>query len=129
LISGVVDKNGVPRIPVQVAGKVHGAVIDTGFNGDLELPEVLRQHVNPRWTFQAISHLAAGVTVLEDVYTVDFTFYGKLVEAEATFVEGDDILIGTRLLRGYSLRIAFGPVGYTSSYGRVQIRELPERSA
>ena len=45
--------------------------------------------------------------VEEYLYLVDFPFDGRVVQAEATFVSGNRILIGTRLLREYSLQINF----------------------
>ena len=48
-----------------------------------------------------------GQSVEEDVYLVDFPFEGQVVQAEATFVSGSRILLGTRLLREYSLQINF----------------------
>lgn len=51
--------------------------------------------------------LAGGQSVEEDVYLVDFPFDGRVVQAEVTFVYGSRILIGTRLLREYSLHINF----------------------
>jgi predicted aspartyl protease len=107
LISGRVTTDGVPTIALQVAGQTYQATIDTGFNGDLELPESLREVVNPRWVFEAIFNLAAGIAVREDVYQVDFPFDGQVVDAEATFVDGDQILIGTKLLRQYRLTMNF----------------------
>lgn len=74
-----------------VGGAMCRAVIDTGFNGDLELPEFLRRSVNARWVFRAPSLLAGGVVLEEDVYRVDFSFDGQSIEAEATFVRGDEI--------------------------------------
>lgn len=38
MITGRVSNEGVPIIQLAVAGKTWSAVIDTGFNGDLELP-------------------------------------------------------------------------------------------
>jgi hypothetical protein len=43
----------------------------------------------------------------EDVYLVDFPFYDQIVRAQATFVAGNEILIGTRLLRPYRLEVNF----------------------
>jgi len=123
LISGVVDRTGTPVIRLVVAGFAYDAVIDTGFNGDLELPETLRKYVNPRFEFQAISQLAAGVTVEDDIYSVDFPFDGNVMRAEATFVDGGGILIGTRLLRGYRLLIDFSPPD-SPSQGRVQLQRI-----
>lgn len=118
------DRSGTPVIRVEIAGTQHDAVIDTGFNGDLELPETLRKNLNPRFAFQALSLLAAGVTVEEDIYAVDFPFDGEIVQAEATFVDGSDVLIGTRLLRGYRLEINFAPAG-SPSEGTVQLQRIP----
>ena len=42
MIAGSVSNDGVPVITLEVAGQDWSAIIDTGFNGDLELPEALR---------------------------------------------------------------------------------------
>ena len=83
------------------------ATIDTGFNGDLELPDALREPLNAQYVGRATAALAGGQSVEEDLYLVDFPFDGRIVQAEATFVSGSRILIGTRLLREYSLQINF----------------------
>jgi hypothetical protein len=41
LIDGNVTESGVPAIDVQHGGQRWRAIIDTGFNGELELPELL----------------------------------------------------------------------------------------
>ena len=43
----------------------------------------------------------------EDAYLIDFPFDGLTVEAEATFVSGDEILIGTGMLAQHRLEIVF----------------------
>jgi hypothetical protein len=48
-----------------------------------------------------------GQSVEEDLYLVDFPFDGRIVQAEATFVPGSRILMGTRFLSEYSLQINF----------------------
>ncbi len=83
------------------------AIIDTGFNGELELPERLRSHVNTRFVGRATSLLAVNQRIEEEVFLVDFPFDGRMVRAQATFVDGDEILIGTRMLRDYRLQIDF----------------------
>jgi predicted aspartyl protease len=55
VIKGKVTSNGVPTISFKIADGVYRAVIDTGFNGDLELPEKLRKHFRPRLLGQATS--------------------------------------------------------------------------
>jgi predicted aspartyl protease len=46
LIDGIITEDGVPAIELDVGGRCWQAIIDTGFNGELELPERLRSHVN-----------------------------------------------------------------------------------
>ena len=41
------------------------------------------------------------------MFVVDFPFDGAITQAEATFVTGSQVLIGTHLLRQYALRIDF----------------------
>ena len=70
------------------------AIIDTGFNGDLELPEALRAAVRPRFIGRISSALAGGQRIEEDVYLVELPFDGHTVHAETTFVPGNEILMG-----------------------------------
>jgi len=107
VILGVVSVEGLPTIMLAIAGRDWPATIDTGFNGDLELPDVLRDPLNAHFVGRATAALAGGQSVEEDLYLVDFPFDGRIVQAEATFVPGSRILIGTRLLREYTLQINF----------------------
>ena len=86
MIQGRVTSRGVPTVSIPVAGSDWPATIDTGFNGDLELPEALRMAVNPRFTGQIVSSLAGGQVIEEDAFVVDFPFDGEMILATATFV-------------------------------------------
>jgi clan AA aspartic protease len=97
----------VPAIEVEIGSQRWQAIIDTGFNGELELPEQLRSNLNAQFVGRATSLLAANQQIEEDLYLVDFPFDGRMVRAQATFVDGDEILLGTRLLRDYRLQIDF----------------------
>ena len=107
MIYGTVSVDGVPTIPLSIASQDWRATIDTGFNGDLELPELLRNSLNARYVGQVTSALAGRQTIEEAVYLVDFPFGGEVIHAEATFVDGHQMLIGTHLLREYRLQINF----------------------
>ena len=107
MIRGSVSPEGIPTIALSVAGGDWAAVVDTGFNGDLELPDVLWESLNPRYVGQAVSSLAGGQVVEEAVFLADFPFDGRMTRVEATFVSGNRILVGTRLLRSYRLKIDF----------------------
>jgi predicted aspartyl protease len=107
VLTGTVTDNGVPVVMLQVSEQTWAGIIDTGFNGDLELPDGLRFSVNARFIGRASSSLASGQTIEEDVYLVDFPFDGRTVQAEATFAPGSEILVGTQLLQSYRLEIHF----------------------
>ncbi len=107
MIEGIVTEDGVPAIEVEVGTRRWQAIIDTGFNGELELPEPVRPHVNAQFVGRAASLLAANQQIQEGVFLVDFPFDGQSVRAQATFVNGREVLIGTRMLRDYRLRVDF----------------------
>jgi predicted aspartyl protease len=107
LIAGVVNRDGVPVIELSIAGRTWTAVIDTGFNGDLELPTALRSALSPRFIGRTRSFLAGGKYVDEDSFLVDFPFEGGVIRAEATFVPQAELLVGTHLLRNHRLEIDF----------------------
>lgn len=107
MIEGIVDEKGLPVVTLLIAGQEWKATIDTGFNGDLELPYALGPHVSARFFGRGLSYLAGGQSLEEEHYLVDFPFDGRVVRALATFVTGDEILIGTHLLTDYHLLINF----------------------
>ena len=107
MIQGTVSDTGVPTITLSITGQEWAGTIDTGFNGDLELPEALREALSPQYMGEVTSILVGGQTIVEELYRVNFLFDGKMIPAEVTFVADSDILIGTRLLREYRLQIDF----------------------
>jgi predicted aspartyl protease len=107
LIDGIITEDGVPAIDVELVSQHWQAIIDTGFNGELELPERLRSHMNAEFVGRVTSLLAANQRIEEDVFLVDFPFDGRTARVQATFVDGDAILIGTGMLRDYRLRVDF----------------------
>lgn len=107
MIGGSVTEDGVPAIEVHLGGEVWWAIVDTGFNGDLELPRRLQAHVNASFVGRAFSLLAANQRIEEEVFLVDFPFDGTTIRAQATFTDSDEILIGTGMLREYRLDVDF----------------------
>ena len=107
MISGTVTHDGVPVITIELTGRTWTAIIDTGFNGDLQLPVSLRDRLGARFVGRVRSLLASGLSIEEDVYLVPFPFDGETVQAEATLVSASEILIGTKLLSKHRLEIDF----------------------
>lgn len=104
---GTVNPKGTPTINWHIDGQDWQTVIDTGFDGDLELPDKLFssrvvEHLGP-----TLNQLAGGVIVVEELYQVQVEFDGRAILAEATFVLGDEILLGTGLLDEYRLIVDF----------------------
>lgn len=107
MIAGRVDAEGVPAIEIEVMGRKWRAVIDTGFNGDLELPDALKDIMGAKFTGRIHSLLAGGQMIEEDGFRVEFPFDGETLLADATFVPQNEILIGTHLLRRHRLEVNF----------------------
>jgi predicted aspartyl protease len=106
VIRGVVS-DGTPTITLAVGGQAWPAAIDTGFNGDLELPATMRPLFNATFLGQDLAYLAGGQSIVEDTYLLDFPFDGEVLEVEALFAPGTEILIGTNLLRRHRIEIDF----------------------
>lgn len=107
MIAGTVTSEGIPIIDLPVAGQAWTAIIDTGFNGDLELPDSLFVPLNPRFMGRISWSLAGGQTLEEDSYTVDISFDGQTITAIAAFLPIHEILVGTNLLRQHRLEVNF----------------------
>ena len=107
MIGGEVDEEGIPFITLSLAEREWRAVIDTGFNGFLELPYSLGSSLKPTYLGTGLSLLAGGQQVEEVHYVVEFPFDGDVVRALATFVTGDELLLGTRMMREHRLAIDF----------------------
>ncbi len=115
MIRGVVSEDSVPTFEVDLGGTLWRVIVDTGFNGELELPEQLRPHVNPEFVGRVTSLLAANQLIEEDAYLVDFLFDGEIVRAQSTFVVSNEILVGTLLLTAHRLMIDFPVRRHTRS--------------
>lgn len=107
VITGTVSSDGVPLVFLEIEGRRWQAIVDTGFNGDLELPLELKSLLPCRYIGPVTSLLAGGQRIDEDAFQIRIPFDGKVVRAEATFVTGDGILIGTKLLAQHQLEVDF----------------------
>ncbi|SRR5712691_5441793 len=96
-----------PRSCSRWQGSNGPAIIDTGFNGELELPDHLHSAVNARFIGRIPVALGGGQHMEEDISLVDFPCNGESRLAEATFVPDQERLLGTQLLRLYRLEIDF----------------------
>ena len=107
MITSFVNQTGSPLVPLQYANQELMAIVDSGFNGDLELPESLFGLAPQDFLGSVESFLAGGQQVEEDVYQVRIDFDGITMAVEATFADTTTALIGTRLMSGHLLEIDF----------------------
>jgi predicted aspartyl protease len=107
VIEGIVNEHGVPVISLRLADRVWAAIVDTGFNGGLELPASLAGQIDAEYHGLVESRLAAGIVVNEEVFPVELDFDGRREFTPATFAEVQHVLVGTRLLRRHRLVVDF----------------------
>ena len=65
MIEGHVTDDGFPIVVLEVCGQQWRAIIDTGFNGDIELPESLQADLHGECVGRVSSLLAAGQRIEE----------------------------------------------------------------
>lgn len=80
------------------------AIIDTGFNGSLTLPEETVAELNLPWRSRAQVELADGTRVESDVYTCLIDWDGQPLNALVEVADTDP-LVGMALMQGYELRV------------------------
>jgi predicted aspartyl protease len=107
MIDGIVTEDGDPVITLNVGGRDWPALIDTGFNGDLQLPEDCRGSIPLTLAGRVSSILANNDVIEEDTYLTTIPFDGEVVIPTVTFVVGNEVLIGTNFLCGHRLIIDF----------------------
>lgn len=81
------------------------AVIDTGFNGYLCVPEIIASN----WIFFGYEdyEIATGEIVRQKVYLGKIIWQRKIQDVYSVTSKSNDILIGTKLLRKNTLKIDF----------------------
>lgn len=111
MIKGYFDNSGNPRLNIEVSGIDKqtnlSALIDTGFNGDLSLPVPIAISLGLKLIYSTEVILADGSTKSELLFAGGVMLAGKTTEAYIFLTGGEDALIGTNLLKKYTLKIDF----------------------
>jgi predicted aspartyl protease len=107
MIDGVVTEQDTPEITMAIAGRDFRAVVDSGFNGYLELPGILQTELELVDAGIVESTLAADQIVYEQCYQIEVEFDGQTMEAIVTFSSSDTILVGTKMMLQHRLLIDF----------------------
>ena len=109
MISGAVVANRGPVVPLAVldaGGRPHAisALVDTGFNGWLTLPQKLIASLSLSWYMEGQGILADGGSTFLNVFAANIVWDGQSCPAFVSELEGDP-LIGMRLLNGFRIII------------------------
>lgn len=111
MLKGRVNRHGEPVVSIQLFLRdrpiKHTAVIDTGFNGYLSVPR--RLLTDSKWLAIGTEkfEIATGSVVEQEIYLGEINFDGQRGPVYCVVTEAQDILIGTKLLRGKSLVVNF----------------------
>ena len=111
MIRGFVNDNDEPILPITLILKRNPqkfkAVLDTGFNGYLSVPQTLVRESD--WYFAGYEEyeIATGERVREQVYLCRIIFDRAPLESHAVASSANDILIGTKLLSNKILLVDF----------------------
>ena len=111
MIRGFVNENDEPLVPITLLLKNRPrrfqAVLDTGFNGYLSVPETVVQRSG--WDFVGYEEyeIATGDRVRERVYLGEVIFDRQRLTTHVVTSRAEDILIGTRLLLDKALHLDF----------------------
>jgi clan AA aspartic protease len=111
MLKGRVNRYGEPVISIQLILRNRPArltgVIDTGFNGYLSVPRRLLRR--SKWLAIGTEkfEIATGALVEQEIYLGEAIFDGRRGPVYAVSTEAQDILIGTKLLRGKTLTVNF----------------------
>lgn len=84
--------NGQGRIPIK-------AILDTGFNGELALPQVVFSSVVLQPLGIKTFELANGQITKQKIYIATLVISKKLYPVETTFTRSEIALVGMELLR------------------------------
>ena len=93
-----------------VAGQPFEAVLDTGFEGGLQLPTAWRGPLSPLLThrYRELTYqLADGSTLTTYSHWLDVELDGETILVETIFLDGDEILLGVDAMRDYRLVIDY----------------------
>ncbi len=107
MVQGALRSTGSPVVPLEVAGQVFEAVIDTGFEGGLQLPEIFMPILNRVLAGRQRYELPDGSAMVYDLYDVVVLIDGINLNLRTQFSQSDEIILGTDALQDYRLEIDF----------------------
>lgn len=111
MIKGKVNRNDEPEIPLRLhlnkKRQTFLAIIDTGFNGHINIPEAFIKRTNWQEIGVEEYELASGEYMEARVFSGFVYFDKKLLNIPVLAAKSNDVLIGTKLLKNSVLVVDF----------------------
>jgi len=107
MATGVLTPDGMAVLEIELSGQLLPAVIDTGFEGGLQLPHSWYPRLQPPPYRQVTYQLGGGQILVQHTYLVTFALDGHTQTVETLFADSDEILLGVDAMREYRLVIDF----------------------
>lgn len=102
-IEGSFDESLTPRIELVSSRRKLSVVVDTGFNGELMLPQRLLRRLGFEFSMKSEAELADGSIVETTIYRGRIDWFGKEQTIQAVATDSEDTLLGTGMLFGLTL--------------------------
>ncbi|SRR5258708_38857674 len=111
-LNGIVNDRDEPVVRLHLISSkgrshFHPVIIDTGFNGNLSVPEKLARRYGWPWIGNESYEIATGDVVEQKVFLGEIRWFGSRQQVYAVASHAQDILMGTRLLKQHRLMINF----------------------
>lgn len=110
IIAAIDDHNSV-RIETEIIGAYktvgYGAIFDSGFSGDVVLPQSMSVDIGLASGGVAEIELADGTTMIVKLYLCKVKI-GDIVQEAATIIMGEEVLIGMGLMRPFDVCLRAG---------------------
>ena len=118
-MNGFVDENGRALLPIQVQSRPDdhpielNVWIDTGFTGELVLPQSMIESLRLQMSGTVDAILADGSAIELGTFTCFIEWFGTTRRVEVVESEGDRALLGVGLLLGCELRANYQELSVT----------------
>ena len=101
-----IDEDNSARVQIDVVGKYKtvgaGAIFDSGFTGDIVIPESMAVDIGLNTAGAAEIELADGSKMMIDLYLCKAKI-GDVTQDAATIIMGNEVLIGMGLMRPFNI--------------------------
>jgi predicted aspartyl protease len=105
IIAAIDDHNSV-RIETDIIGEYktagYGAIFDSGFSGDVVLPQSMAVDIGLKSGGAAEIELADGSTMIVELYLCKVKI-GDIIQEAATIIMGSEVLIGMGLMTPFDV--------------------------